>query len=216
MPIDYRTTATNDPCQAYEQDEKKFYEALLVESHHAYTCLYSRIHNPFMEMVFKRGGNQDEALDVLQDCIAIFLDNLRSGKYQFQADAKITTYLYRICLNKWYEYVNKRTKQGEQPFDENRQSNDGFDDDDSIKPADIKGELADDDTDEADKTAWVNRLNEAMSLLTHDCQKMLYWFYVDDLSLREIGKHLNITEESAAVKRFRCAKYLRDRYKSLF
>jgi len=61
-------------------------------------------------MACKKVGNYDETVDVLNDCLAIFLVKLRNGEYRFQESAKITTYAYRICYNQWHNYTDSINK----------------------------------------------------------------------------------------------------------
>ncbi|GAA4450188.1 hypothetical protein GCM10023189_10520 [Nibrella saemangeumensis] len=203
-----------DVCQPFAGNEAAFYEALRAEQRQAFSCLYSRVHNQFVPLACQRGGSYDEALDIMNDCLAIFLQKVRSGEFVFQPDTKITSYLYRICYNQWHNYIDKRQQRREVSFDGNRNGaggDDGDEEDSSGEPV----PLADEAGDEEEQSEWVHRLNRAVALLREDCQKMLHWFYVEELSLREIGERLSMTEASAAVKRFKCAKYLRDRYLSV-
>lgn len=73
--------------------------------------------------------------------------------------------------------------------------------------------LSEEDHYEEDRSWIFGNLQRAFNQLAEDCQKVLSWFYIDELSLREIGLRLNLSEASATVKRFKCAKYLRQRFK---
>jgi RNA polymerase sigma factor (sigma-70 family) len=207
------TTVGNDPCMPFRDNEKAFYTALRAEGHGAYSCLYLRLHNQFVPMACQRGCHYDEAVDVLNDCLAIFLVKVREGSYVFQENAKITTYLYRVCYNQLLNYIDKRQARQEVSFDALRSPTRPNDDGDP--PPGERFDLADEPDIAPEQAEWVARLNKALAMLGDDCQRLLQWFYVDSLSLSLIAERLGITVESATVKRHRCAKYLRDRYANL-
>ncbi|WP_345271049.1 RNA polymerase sigma factor [Nibrella viscosa] len=198
-------------CLPFQGNEPAFYQALLAEQRQAFNCLYLRVHNQFIPLACQKGGSYDEALDVLNDCLAIFLHKIRTGEFVFQADTRITSYLYRVCYNQWHNYIDKRQQRKEVSLDLNRPTSDKDDNDDDVYD-DTISLLPDEQYDEQERLEWVTRLKKAISQLREDCQNMLHWFYVEELPLREIAARLGMTEDSAAVKRFKCAKYLRERY----
>jgi RNA polymerase sigma factor (sigma-70 family) len=202
-------TAMNGQTVPFSTNEAAFYEALKAEDRRAYAYLYQYVHDAFVPLAMQRGGSYDEALDVLNDCLAVFLQKVRDQSFTYQPNARITTYLYSVCFNQWHNYVDKRSKRREVPFD----SLDirGY----PIQPGErpIRQFTVDSDSYE-EATEQLTRLTTAMSTLRDDCRNLLTWFYVNDCSLREIASRLNLTEASATVKRFKCAKYLRDRYQA--
>jgi len=219
-----------DPCHAYRASERLFYEALRTERHEAFSCLYLQTYELCLPYALNKGSDQYEAEDLLQECLAIFVEKLRNGDYLFQEGAKITTYFYRIYINQWKKAFEKKSKRGEvrlQP-----QSNNEQDDEESYKEkvaaspftAILRGENGEEESlainDAAfndyddDERAWVfKKLTRAFALLAEDCQKVLNRFYVEDWSLRQIAEALDMTEASATVKRFKCAKYLKEKFR---
>lgn len=218
-------------CAPFENDEQRLYNALKAEDRHAYNCLYIRIHNMFMPFACKNSVDYDEALGIMIDCMAIFLESVRNGKYEFRPTAKITTYLYSICYYQWLNHLGRRKKRSEISLDfqqsgsddnneqelivEKATSNSMFtiiqdeEGNESILPVeDVPDELL-------EQADWIGWLHTALAELKEDCQKVLKWFYVEEKSLREISKLLEITEEYAALKRFRCAQTLSKKYKRL-
>lgn len=230
--VDYMAGAAN-PCANFENNDRLFYQALKAENDRAFSCLFLRMHNRFVPVACQRGGTYEEAVEVLNDSLAIFLRKVRLDEYTYQPTTKITTYLYSICYHHWLNYVNRRQQRGEVPLEWHYSDDEENDDNElSVRQttsgpfvAIVHGqegneqekavpvnEAVDLDTDTLE---WTHRLNKAFSLLREDCQQVLKWFYQEELPLREIGQRLGMTEQSAAVKRFKCAKYLRDRYKGL-
>lgn len=219
-----------DPCQAYRHSETRFYEELRTERHEAFSCLYLQTYELCLPYALSKGSDQEEAEDLLQECLAIFVEKLRNGDYLFQEGAKITTYFYRVYINQWKKAFEKKSKRGEVRLQV--QNGNEQDDEESYKEkfaaspfsAILRGENGEEETlainDDAfndyddDERAWIfKKLTRAFALLADDCQKVLNWFYVEDWSLRQIAEALDMTESSATVKRFKCAKYLKEKFR---
>ena len=88
-----------DPCHAYRHSETRFYEELRTERNEAFSCLYLQTYELCLPYALSKGSDQEEAEDLLQECLAIFVEKLRNGDYLFQEGDKITTYLYRVYIN---------------------------------------------------------------------------------------------------------------------
>lgn len=215
-------------CQVYHQSETLFYQDLQKEHSKAFSCLYLQTYQLCLPYAINKGSNQEEAEDLLQECLAIFVEKLRNGSYVFQEGAKITTYFYRIYINQWKKVFEQKTKLGEVRL----QLKEGIehDDDDFFKnesPSIVsifkneeveqtlklnEGVLSE-DYDEDARTWIFKKLKRSFGLLADDCQKVLQWFYVDDWTLKQIAESLKMTEASATVKRFKCAKYLKEKFR---
>ena len=218
-------------CKTYQQSEPLFYQDLQKERAEAFTCLYLQTYELCLPYALNKGSNQEESEDLLQECLAIFVDKLRNGSYVFQEGAKITTYFYRIYVNQWKKVFEQKTKRGEVRLrinDDVEQEDDeifksqssslisifkGNGDEEDGQIVKIKEESIFDDYDE-DERSWIfKKLNRSFSLLAEDCQKVLQWFYVEDWSLKQIAEALKMSEASATVKRFKCAKYLKEKFR---
>ena len=222
---------TKNHCQTYQQSEPLFYQDLQKERAEAFTCLYLQTYELCLPYALNKGSNQEESEDLLQECLAIFVDKLRNGSYVFQEGAKITTYFYRIYVNQWKKIFEQKTKRGEvrlrinddveQEDDETFKSSSsslisifkGNEDGEDRQIVKIKEESIFDDYDEDERTWIFKKLSRSFSLLADDCQKVLQWFYVEDWSLKQIAEILKMSEASATVKRFKCAKYLKEKFR---
>ncbi len=217
----------NRHCQTYQQSETLFYQDLQKERPEAFTCLYLQTYELCLPYALNKGSNQEEAEDLLQDCLAIFVNKLRDGSYAFKEGAKISTYFYRIYINQWKKLFEQNTKRGEVRL----KINDDIEhqDDETFKSETIsifkgisdedgqllklKEEDALDDYDEDERTWVFNKLKRSFELLADDCQQVLQWFYVEDWTLKQIANALKMTEASATVKRYKCAKYLKEKFR---
>jgi RNA polymerase sigma factor (sigma-70 family) len=221
-----------DPCQHYQANEVQFYDDLRAELPEAFTCLYLQTYQRCLPYALNKGSDQADAEDLLQECLGIFVEKIRDGSYAFQEGAKISTYFYRIYINQWKKSIEQRVRRGEVRLQAQVEPSDS-DEDESYKAtspsspfvAIVRGDDGEEesvtlpdmiglqDYDE-DERAWVfGKLRRAMELLAEDCRKVLTWFYVEDWSLRQIGEALGLTEASATVKRFKCAKYLKEKFR---
>lgn len=217
--------------QIYYKSELLFYQDLQKERSEAFTCLYLQTYQLCLPYALGKGSCQEESEDLLQECLAIFVEKLRNGNFVFQEGAKITTYFYRIYINQWKKAFEKKTKRGEVRLqmnadieldeDETYQHKLGSlisifkvnEEDDEGKILKITDESIYKDYDEDERTWIFKKLKHCFSLLGEDCQNMLQWYYVEDLKLKQIAEALKITEASATVKRFKCAKYLKEKFR---
>lgn len=208
---------TNPTFQQYEREDAFFYQQLLEEKPEAFTFLYQQTHQQCIPFALSKGAEIEEAEDVLQECLAIFLVKLRNLEYTWQANAKITTYFYRIFINQWKKQFELKSKiqtvslqqdfySHQEKAVENHQETDGFlSETYPLEREDLTYNLQ--------EREWIFvQLEKAFQSLKEDCQTMLSLFYVEELSLRIIAERLRITEASATLKRFRCAKYLRESF----
>ncbi|WP_353720047.1 sigma-70 family RNA polymerase sigma factor [Dyadobacter sp. 676] len=218
-----------DSSKRYLDSDRLFYEELLRENRDAYSFLYFQTYRQCIPYVLKRGADQQQAEDLLQECLAIFLVKVRDGSFVYQESTRITSYFFRIYINQWkksLEQANRRNEvrlesrlaaedDGEESYKDGSATGTfkitGFDDDgNAFETALPEAVLQAYDSDERH---WIFRkLDRAFQLLADDCRKVLRWFYVDGWSLREIAGELGMTEASAMVKRFKCAKYLREKF----
>ena len=218
-----------NPYQTFQNSETLFYQDLIEERSSAFNCLYLETYKLCIPYALNKGSEQEESEDLLQECLAIFVDKLRDGSYVFQEGAKITTYFYRIYINQWKKTFEQKTKRGEvrlQIKDDVEQDNDEIFKNESASIISIfNNEDADDQTvklneeaisesyDEDERTWIFKKLKRSFALLADDCQKVLTWFYVEDWTLKQIAEALKMTEASATVKRFKCAKYLKEKFR---
>jgi len=187
-----------DSCKRYRDSDLVFYNELLHEKREAFSCLYQQTYRQCIPYVLKRGSNQEQAEDLLQECLAIFVSKIRDGSYVYQEGTRITTYFHRIYINQWKKSLEQFTRRGEVKLDTAFSTNLP----DAVSQA----------YDEEERSWIFKKLDRAFQLLAEDCRKVLKWFYVEDRSLREIAGELGMTEASATVKRFKCAKYLKEKF----
>lgn len=218
-------TDTADPCLRFVHDNLEFYQALLSDSNEAWECLYIRAFKSFVPYACQRSAiSQDDALDILQDGLAEFAVKLKNGKYAFQGNA-VTAYVFTVCRNRWVTFLrkNRLRKVGtlrDNSADDDEPGTPGSpahpftlirrDDADAeeLTPDDFPGN---DPIWEDTQVDW-EAVGRAFSEVGDDCKIMLQCFYVEEKSLGECGARIGLQENSAKVKRFRCAQRMKVLY----
>ncbi len=194
-----------DSCKRYRDSDLLFYEELLLEKHEAFSCLYLQTYRQCVPYVVKRGSDQEQAKDLLQECLAIFVSKIRDRSFIYQEGTRITTYFQSIYINQWKKSLDLAARRSEVSLESIIGP-----DEDAFETSLAETVLLEYDEDERN---WVfKKLDRAFHLLAEDCRKVLRWFYIEDRSLRDIAGELGMTEASATVKRFKCAKYLREKF----
>ncbi|NBB31514.1 RNA polymerase sigma factor [Cellulophaga sp. BC115SP] len=181
---------------AYDSDQKQLFLDLSLEKREAFEYLYKKMLELCMPKASSFGMSDDDAQDLLQECLASFVNNIRIGKYTWQPNTKITTYCFSIFLNHLRKKYN--LSKSSQFTDINNYDLDN-------------GEFYEEDSDEEEQVRILKHLKNALGELRQECQDLLHWFYVEELSLSEIAERQGITLGTATTKRFRCFSYLREK-----
>ncbi len=102
------TTDVNNPCLDFDQQgHLAFYQALLADYKPAWECLYIRAARSFVPYARQRSAiSMDDALDMLQEGMAEFALNLKTGKFVFQ-EKPVAAYVFTICRNQWVSFLRK-------------------------------------------------------------------------------------------------------------
>ncbi|MCY7351670.1 MAG: sigma-70 family RNA polymerase sigma factor [Cytophagaceae bacterium] len=220
-------TDSDNPCLPFEQDNLGFYQALLSDSNGAWSCLYIKAYKSFITYACQRSSiSTDDALDILQDGLAEFAVKLKNGKYVFQGSA-VTAYVFTVCRNRWVAFLRKNKIQKTDRLQDNTADDD--DDDSTIQDGENhpftifrRDDPDGDEANEADSggsdAIWADNeadweaVGRAFAEVGADCQTMLNCFYVEEKSLGECGARIGLQENSAKVKRFRCAQRMKTLY----
>ncbi len=159
----------------------------------AFDYIYQELYGSFRQWVFAHNGSDQDAEDTFQQGLLNFVQNLHSGKYQYQANAKITTVVFDYCKKKWLNEL------GSSRLKTKATMPDGYEADEYEKT----------EQDELERNEVVNAVRLALGQLKNDCQKLIEWFYIDELSIKEIAQKLNLKETSTKQKRFDCTEKLK-------
>jgi RNA polymerase sigma factor (sigma-70 family) len=153
--------------------------------------------------VLKSGGSEEEAKDVIMDGIEALIRNIREGQYVFQDNAKLKTYFFQICRNKWFDYVNRKQRQ---------------------KPVSLLADLNLEDFDnnyfyEFNEDLLNDRqriVAELFDKSSDTCRQVLSYFYYDELSHDEIAERMGFSgPDSSKTQKNKCLRKLKSALKTI-
>lgn len=168
------------------------------------THLYSDNQASITKMVISNSGRLEDAEDIFQEIILIFLKQVQNREFVLMElgrsttiDKKyirISTYLYKLAHLLWLKKLTRDNKQKhwEAKFVEAQNREDEYT---PLLRLVLKEETS--------------RYQQLYNQLQDECRRILYAYYVHDKSLKEIANELNITENSVRVKKFRCIENLK-------
>ncbi|WP_020601569.1 RNA polymerase sigma factor [Spirosoma spitsbergense] len=175
--------------------DRDLYVALSHREERAYQFLYAESFPAFRHWMLANSGSEMDAEDAFQKGLLSFLLNIETGKYQFQEETRVTTVVFEYCKRVWLTELKSarfRTKVA---------MPDGFD---TIDSTDVATDL--------ERLDVVNAVRQSLQQLKGDCRQLIEWFYVEELSLRDIAQRLGMKETSVKSKRYDCAEKLKAFY----
>ncbi|MCF1714211.1 sigma-70 family RNA polymerase sigma factor [Flavihumibacter sp. RY-1] len=154
------------------------------------------LYNSYFEMLTAflrtKGAAQEEAADIFQESILVFIEAARAGK--FKGDSSIKSYLFGIAKNLWLEEIrsSERRNRRQQVFHQ-------------ASPT-IESTEARIFNKEMQKT-WLQLFNSIGSV----CKAILMGFYYEKLSMRELLDKVSFASEQALRnKKSKCMKALKE------
>lgn len=175
--------------------EIEFYTALTRRNERAYQYLYADVFPSFRYWVLSNSGSEMDAEDSFQKGLLNFLLNVETGKYQLQAEARITTVVFEYCKRVWQTELKSARFRTKAVLSEDYDMPDTADTVKDLERLDI-----------------VDAVRKSLDQLKGECRKLIEWFYVDELSLRDIAERLGMKESSVKSKRYDCAEKLKTFY----
>jgi RNA polymerase sigma factor, sigma-70 family len=153
--------------------------------------IYQQYSQTVSSFIRANSGTEQDAEDVFQETVVIFIDLVRKNKYR--GEAGIKTFLVSIARNIWLNELKKKQRSGirEQIFENNREQ----------KEMDVSQYIADREVKQQFMTM-IERLGE-------HCKKILTLFYYENLSMKEIVQHLPYENEQVVRnKKYKCLQHL--------
>lgn len=143
------------------------------------------------------------AEDIYQEaCIALF-NNIQNGKLK-TLTCSLSSYFMQICLNKGYNFVNRKhsTESFDQMFDNAKYDEYGL--------AQLEAILGLGDGLSKEQTAM---MRDIVQDLPHPCEDILWAYYGDDLSMKEIADVVGFNgADSVKSKKSQCMSKLKNRF----
>lgn len=152
------------------------------------------------------GMREEDCQDIFQESFITLYENIQAGKLQ-ELTSSLSTYFIGICRNKAFEAMRRN---GKMVTVETETGLTLLDDD--IKDDKINAilEAYDDDADSQERVEAIVR--QLVRELPHPCDKMLWGFYRDNLSIKQLAEIYGYSEGSAKVTKHRCMEKFSKRY----
>ena len=145
----------------------------------------------------------EDAEDIFQDaCIALF-NNIQNGKLK-TLTCSLSTYFTQICLNMGYNFVNRghSTTSFDQMLDNTIYDEYGL--------AQIEAILGLGDGLSQEQ---ISMMRDIVQDLPHPCEDILWAYYGDDLSMKEIADVIGFNgADSVKSKKSQCMSKLKERF----
>jgi RNA polymerase sigma factor (sigma-70 family) len=153
--------------------------------------IYQQYSQTISSFIIANSGTAQDAEDVFQETVVIFIDLVKNNKYR--GEAGIKTFLVSIARNIWLNELKKKQRSGirEQIFENNREHSE----------MDVSQYIADREIKQQFKTM-IEKLGE-------HCKKILTLFYYENKSMKEILQHLPYENEQVVRnKKYKCLQHL--------
>ncbi len=148
----------------------------------ALDLIYKKNYKMMTRMVINNSGSEDEAKDIYQEAILIFWQKVR--KKDFVLTSKISTYIYSVCQNLWRKELERKSRLSHESKDSEEYM----------------------DFDKQEREAIIH---ECINSLGETCQKVLKYYYFDNLSMQDIAKKMGFANaDTAKTKKYKCKKEL--------
>jgi len=154
----------------------------------AFRKIYQDYYRMISTFIKKNNGTEDDAQDIFQEILMIFIKNVR--KPDFELTAKISTYLYSIARNLWLKRIRKSKNIVELKDYEGFEELEDFGEEEinQKKEREKKHEL----------------IARVLKQLKEDCRKLILDFYYNKKALNVIAEEMGYTYAFAKVKKNRC------------
>lgn len=136
-----------------------------------------------MRLCFSYTTDQQEAEDLSQQIFISFYNSIEN----FREDCLLSTYLYRICISKCISYKRKKSIKS------------------FLLGLTYDGKSHDESLNIDDK----NYIRDCINKLSCELKKCIVLYYYCDLSYKEIGKIINISEKAVEGRIYRAKQKLK-------
>jgi RNA polymerase sigma factor (sigma-70 family) len=171
-------------------DDARLLDALREGKEEAMTELFFQNRRAVTSLVVGNNGSDDDAEDILQEALVILWENIRNGKFTYQA--KLSTYIYGTAKNLWLRRLARSKKEVPLPEEEPASSS---------APASALDDLIASEETQA--------IADAMARMGSPCKELLLLYYWEERSMEEIAATLHFSgPDTAKSKKYQCKKLL--------
>ncbi|MDX2302487.1 MAG: sigma-70 family RNA polymerase sigma factor [Microscillaceae bacterium] len=152
--------------------------------------IYKKNYKMMTRLVINNSGSEEEAKDIYQEAILIFWQKAR--KEDFLLTSKISTFIYSICQNLWRKELERKAR--------------------------LSGEMVEGMEFNSFESQERNEIiSECIKSLGETCQKVLMYYYFDNMSMQDIAEKMGFANaDTAKTKKYKCKKELDKLIKSKY
>lgn len=167
-----------------------FSEQLKTDTRDFLKTLYIRNYPNLEAYILKNSGNSDDAGDIYQEGFLAVWRNIEIGRFSPNSENEFSSYLFKVCKNKWIDHLRKNNKRVSLSIEEiedgqfEQQSNEGH--------------------------LYIEAVKRQYNNLGEKCKEVLGLFYYQKQSMKQIADKMQITEASAKNNKYRCLQRLRE------
>lgn len=159
--------------------------------------LYEQHYGVLENHILRNSGNQDDAADLIQEVMLVFVKLVTQGK--FRGEASIKSFLYSICKNLWISELRKRKSMSAR--------NERYEMEKDEMDLDISEEIS--------RNENLRFVMDLFEKLGEKCKQVLTLFYFEELPMKEICEKLEFSSEQVLRnKKYKCLQSLTDQVKS--
>lgn len=151
--------------------------------------LYANYYNSLASYIRSNNGNDQDAEDIFQESIVVFMEAIRQDK--FRGDSKIKTFLYAIMRNLWLNELKRRNRALQREsryYDNNPKVEESVQT--SLRETEARQQIA-----------------SLVAQLGNNCQKILNLFYYQEMPMKEIYQEMGYENEQIARNmKYKCMK----------
>lgn len=158
--------------------------------------IYQQYSQTIQSYILANSGMPADAEDIFQETVVTFIDLVRKDK--FRGDASVKTFLAAIARNLWLNELKKRERSGirEKVFEINRE----------VTELDVSQHMANREVKQ--------QFLEVLGKLGESCKKLLTLFYYENMSMKDIVRHLPYENEQVVRnKKYKCLQSLTEMIK---
>ncbi len=160
----------------------------------AIKVIYSTMYPTIEKMVFKLGGNREDAYDVFQDAVTILFEKAKSGSLELSC--KLSTYVTAVAKNIW---TNKQ-------LEKKRLFVANYEIDEDALHLDISNDIQTFNILELHSKS----LLQSLKKLGEPCTKLINSFYIQHKTMQWIADTFGYTNaENAKSQKYKCLNRLR-------
>ncbi|HPD65831.1 MAG TPA: sigma-70 family RNA polymerase sigma factor [Bacteroidia bacterium] len=167
-------------------------QGIINDEEEALKKLYKNYFGMVSAMIMNNNGSYQEAKDIYQDTIVIFLDKIKNT--EFTLYCKIKTYVYSIARKLWLNELKSRNLNSSSLIDS--------DEIDIIDNDDISFQVEQEEK--------IKNLNNCLTRLGEPCRTLIESFYFEKLSMNEIAETMGYNNaETAKNLKYKCLQRLK-------